>query len=71
MALTPGKAWEGYVGSQTPAEFMELSRERGHTSIEAAVDAYLQESAFMFTHLSREERNEARRLLIEYIRSSL
>lgn len=43
MEMTAGQAWEGFVGSQTPAEFIQISREQGHTTTEAAVVAYVQD----------------------------
>lgn len=36
-------AWEQYVGSQTPQEFMRLSECLGQETPEAAVEAYLAE----------------------------
>lgn len=35
------EAWEGWVGSQTPAEFLRISAEMGHDTVERAVAAYI------------------------------
>ena len=40
--------WAGFVGSQTPAEFMEISREQGHTTAQEAVAAYVADIPAMF-----------------------
>lgn len=37
------QAWEGYVGNQSPEEFMGISRQTGHGTIEDAVDSYVSE----------------------------
>src|SRR5690606_37077570 len=34
-------AWQGYVGSQTPEEFLAISRGQGHDTTEAAVLSYV------------------------------
>lgn len=46
--LTPAQAWEGFVGSQTPQEFMELSRQKGESNIEWAVADYVKDIPAMF-----------------------
>lgn len=40
--------WSGFVGSQTPQEFMEISQELGHTTAQEAVAAYVRELPDMF-----------------------
>lgn len=34
-------AWDSWVGSQTPAEFMQISKDQGHATVEAAVADYV------------------------------
>jgi len=40
--------WAGFVGSQSPAEFMEVSRSKGYNTAEEAVAAYVRELPNMF-----------------------
>ncbi|HET9109932.1 MAG TPA: hypothetical protein VFN78_03810 [Ktedonobacterales bacterium] len=40
--------WNSATSSQTPQEFMNISRQKGFTSIEDAVDAYVEEMPGMF-----------------------
>lgn len=35
------RAWEGFVGSHTPEEFMEISRDQGCVTAEDAVNDYV------------------------------
>lgn len=35
--------WAGFVGSQTPQEFMEASCQKGLPTVEAAVTAYIRD----------------------------
>lgn len=50
------QAWEGFVGSQTPEEFMRISRQQGHATVEAAVAAYIAEIPTLFD-MTEDERN--------------
>ena len=46
---TPGQWWDAYVGSQTPQQFMNISRQdQPDISIEQAVTDYVREIPFMF-----------------------
>lgn len=66
--MTPAEAWEGFVGSQTPSEFMEISHQKGLITVEAAVNAYVQDFPAMFNlNPSERERSEIVVLLTEYI----
>lgn len=38
--LTPAEAWEGFVGSQSVADFLTVSAQKGHRSIGSAVESY-------------------------------
>lgn len=42
--------WAGFVGSQTPQEFIEISRQKGYTTTEQAVAAYVRELPDMFPY---------------------
>lgn len=42
--------WQGFVGSQTPDEFMEISRQRGYVTAEEAVATYVRELPDMFPY---------------------
>jgi hypothetical protein len=65
--LTPSAAWEGFVGSQTPQEFMDISRQRGYETVVAAVAAYVAEATDIFGDLTDQERETAAELLTQYI----
>lgn len=71
---TPDQAWDGLVGSQTPAQFMQSSREMGLTTVEDACAAYAQTIPAMFDGWSAEnpevDLNEIAGLLARYIRTS-
>lgn len=49
------QAWDGFVGSQTPEEFMRISREEGLNTVEAAVAAYIADIPNLFS-MTDEER---------------
>ena len=52
--MTAQEAWDAYVGSQTPEEFVELSREKGYTDVHEMCWDYVLELPQMF----REEYTE-------------
>ena len=71
--MTPGEAWEGFVGSQDVDEFLAISRDKGHHTPEAAVAAYLDES---YEDLVRDiehpiSRDALEELLLRYIEMNL
>lgn len=41
MRTVPDLIWETYVGDQTPAEFLEVSRAKGFDTIHRAVHEYV------------------------------
>lgn len=47
-AMTPAEAWEGFVGSQTPQEFWELSHEQGATTYYEAATRYARDLPNIF-----------------------
>lgn len=46
--LTPAEAWEGFVGSQTPQEFWELSHEQGARTYYEAAERYARDLPAIF-----------------------
>lgn len=59
------EAWDGYVGAQSPAEFMMLSVDK---DAEGAVAGYIHEARDeMFADLNAEELARVGRLLVQYI----
>lgn len=70
--LTPAEVWEGFVGSQTPAEFMEESNKKGLLTVSAAVEAYVKEIPQMFGQTYTEDQLlDIAAGLTDYIRDSL
>ena len=66
--ISPQEAWDLYVGSQTPEEFVELSREKGIQDVEMMCLDYVQELPQMFREEYAEgQLAEISRLLVEYI----
>lgn len=59
-ALTPSAAWDTYVGSQTPAEFMG-------DDTDADVSVYLSDADDMTEGLTEEQVNAVAWLLVRYI----
>lgn len=47
-AMTPAEAWEGFVGSQTPQEFWELSHEQGARTYYEAAAKYVRDLPNLF-----------------------
>lgn len=74
-SLTHYQAWEGYVGSQTPVEFMRYSREDGHLTVEAATVAYANDLPNLFPDecgdLTAEEKAAIADRLAEFIESQV
>lgn len=70
--MTPAEAWEGFVGSQTVKEFLEVSHAKGFTTIDAAVAAYIKDIPVMFDRTySRGELYTIEACLRAYIRKNL
>mgnify|MGYP001563404662 CR=1 FL=1 len=65
--MTPGEAWGGFVGSQTPQEFMEISRQKGFTTVEEACGVYAADVPAIFGADAQVPENLAE-LLTEYVR---
>lgn len=69
--MTPAQAWEGYVGSQTPQEFMEVSAQKGLAD-DWAVHEYVKDLPAMFGQsYTDDELIEIAGLLLAYIRQTL
>lgn len=73
VRMTPDEAWEGFVGSQGVDEFLAIARDRGQTTPEDAVAAYLDES---YEDLVRDIANPISRdaledLLLRYIEANM
>jgi hypothetical protein len=67
--LTPAQAWDGFVGSQTPQEFVEVSRQKGLLTVDDAVYAYVMDIPTMFQQeYTTPELLGVNRLLCAYIR---
>jgi hypothetical protein len=69
--LTPNEAWEGFVGDQSPREFMAYTPER--TPLEAARQ-YVNDPAFAYNQeqeFSPEELETIARLLARHIERNL
>lgn len=47
-AMSPAEAWEGFVGSQTPQEFWELSHEQGAATYAEAAQKYARDLPRLF-----------------------
>lgn len=73
MPMTPEDAWQGFIGSQSVQEFLEISRERGYHTPEEAVAAYLDESYGDLTADIEDpiSRDELESLLLRYIERTL
>lgn len=67
--MTPPEAWEGFVGNQTPEEFMEVSRQKGFPNVTEASIAYVNDSPDMFGNVDQVERFDIALLLCAYIRA--
>lgn len=65
--LTPAEAWDGFVGSQTPQEFMEISWSKGLLTIDAACEVYAADVPAIFGADARVPENLAE-LMTEYVR---
>ena len=62
--------WQGFVGSQTPQEFMEASYQQGYATAEAAVAAYVRDIPNITgENYSAEELAEIHEGLITYLKS--
>ena len=60
--------WQGLTAGQEPAEFIRISREQGHSTVEEAVDAYVRDIPDMTGEdYSDEELAEIRQGLITYL----
>lgn len=69
--LTPGQAWDSYVGNQPPEEFMDISRQQGDATVDGAIDRYvewLEETNPEFRALPEDERDAIGDALADYIR---
>lgn len=64
------QAWEGFVGSQTPKDFMYESHRQGYLTVEAATDAYEGNLPGMFPEYAGDLTGIGA-LLAEYIRFSI
>lgn len=71
--LTPAQAWEGYVGPQSPQEFVQIAVERdGIDDIDEICRRYASDLPNMFEGFaSRLTTDEIAGLLAEYIRQSM
>jgi hypothetical protein len=67
--MTPAQAWERFVGNQSPAEFMEISRANGYATAAEAVTAYVVELPRMFPDdgITLEDAVTAAPLLLQYL----
>jgi hypothetical protein len=71
LNASAAEMWAGYVGSQTPAEFLEISRQQGHTTAEAAVTAYVADIPNMFdVTLTAQEATLIENALLAYIQNN-
>lgn len=70
--MTPYEAWEGYVGDQTPQEFMEISASKGFSTIEQAVADYVADLPDIQPDVEFEEGDleQIAVLLAQYIRQN-
>ena len=61
--------WAGFVGSQTPQEFIEISRSKGYTTTEEAVAAYVRELPDMFPYdeITADQLPEIEKGLLRYL----
>lgn len=66
--MSPVSAWEGFVGNQTPAEFVGSSMVKGFASVLGAVAEYIIDINDMFgENFTDEELNEIGLLLIQHL----
>jgi hypothetical protein len=70
--MTPAQAWEGFVGSQTVADFMAYSRRNGRTTPAEAVTAYVADLSRMFPaeNITADDQATIAPLLIAYIEAN-
>lgn len=62
--------WQGFTAAQEPTEFVRLSREQGHSTVEEAVAAYVADiPAMTGEDYSTEELAEIREGLTTYLES--
>lgn len=70
-SLTPGEAWEGYVGDQSVEEFVEHSREAGQVTPQEMAEDYVRNLPVEpDSPLTDEERDTLAKKLAEYIEAN-
>lgn len=74
-SMSPGQAWDAYVGSQSPAEFWRISQEQGHATLEDACRAYAQDLPNMMSDWTEQypvpDLDSVAELLAKHLRANI